>query len=327
MKGLTPLRGIAALAVLLVHAGVPFHGYLGVDLFFILSGFVLMHAYGEIEPRRGYWSFLKARLARIYPVHLVVLALLLPAFGRSGFGLHGLLASLFLMQSPWYHRCWNFVSWSISAEWHAYLVFPFIAVLLRPRSKAALIALLCACGVGIVVFQYAAPKANVTDTPWILWRLLPEFVAGMVLYRIRAARLIGSDGMVVTGAVAIIALQIFGVGDAATILVMPLLLLGAANDETRFARILDWRPLRYLGEISYSVYMIQMWVQIVTLTLLQELFPALPNWIANAAFVPLTILLAIPLSRFVEYPARDWIKRLAWPRAASRPAPTTDAVA
>lgn len=326
MKGLTPLRGIAALAVLLVHAGVPFHGYLGVDLFFILSGFVLMHAHGAIEPRRGYWSFLQARLARIYPVHLVVLALLLPAFGRSGFGLHGLLASLFLMQSPWYHRCWNFVSWSISAEWHAYLVFPFIALLLRNRSKEVLIALLCACCVAIVMFQYAAPKANITDTPWILWRVLPEFLAGMLLYRIRAARPIGSDGMVVTGAVAIIALQIFGVDDAATILVMPLLLLGAANDETRFARALDWRPLRYLGEISYSVYMIQMWVQIATLTLLHELFPALPNWIASAAFVPLTILIAAPLSRFIEYPARDWLRHLAAPRISAPIARKTEAV-
>src|SRR5271165_7035382 len=118
MKALTPLRGLAALAVLSWHAELPPRGYLGVDLFFLLSGFVMMHAYGQMQAGMGaYLQFLKARLARIYPVHLLVLVLLLPQLQSSpAFSLGGLLSSLLLLQSPWHSMCWNFCSWSISAE-------------------------------------------------------------------------------------------------------------------------------------------------------------------------------------------------------------------
>src|ERR1700751_3357252 len=96
LASLTPLRGIAALWVVLFHfcwrfpsihpdryTGAVYKGYLAVDLFFVLSGFVITHVYKEGFARglsaRRYQNFLKARVARLYPLHLAVLLLFLAA--------------------------------------------------------------------------------------------------------------------------------------------------------------------------------------------------------------------------------------------------------
>src|SRR5260370_2301706 len=92
LASLTPLRGIAALWVVIFHfcwyfpavhperyTGAVYKGYLAVDIFFVLSGFVITHVYKEGFARRvtgrRYRDFLKARVARIYPLHITGLLL------------------------------------------------------------------------------------------------------------------------------------------------------------------------------------------------------------------------------------------------------------
>src|ERR1700739_3484083 len=92
LASLTPLRGIAAVWVVIFHfcwyfpavhperyTGAVYKGYLAVDMFFVLSGFVITHVYKEGFARRvtgrRYREFLKARVARIYPLHITVLLL------------------------------------------------------------------------------------------------------------------------------------------------------------------------------------------------------------------------------------------------------------
>jgi peptidoglycan/LPS O-acetylase OafA/YrhL len=92
LASLTPLRGTAALWVVIFHfcwyfpavhperyTGAVYKGYLAVDMFFVLSGFVITHVYKEGFARRvtgrRYRAFLKARVARIYPLHITVLLL------------------------------------------------------------------------------------------------------------------------------------------------------------------------------------------------------------------------------------------------------------
>jgi peptidoglycan/LPS O-acetylase OafA/YrhL len=81
IPALTGLRGVAAAWVALFHltVGVPIlrHGDLGVDVFFILSGYVLTYVYaGKLANSAAYFGFIRARLARIYPLHLVTLCVL-----------------------------------------------------------------------------------------------------------------------------------------------------------------------------------------------------------------------------------------------------------
>jgi peptidoglycan/LPS O-acetylase OafA/YrhL len=143
IRGLTGLRGIGALWVVLFHLtfgrGIPVIdlGFLGVDLFFILSGFVLSYvSITNIDTVPRYLEFLRQRLTRIYPLHLFTLCILamivlfVPGFSERynvpRFEPDAFVASLLLIQNwfYWLPGCWNAPSWSLSAEWFAYLTFP-----------------------------------------------------------------------------------------------------------------------------------------------------------------------------------------------------------
>lgn len=146
LKALTPLRGLAAVGVIVHHypaqvapfakSGWVTQGYLAVDFFFVLSGFILTHVYGE-KFRQGISTgavgdYLRARVARIYPVHLLGIALL--AFSNFLFpsvrvnfpgDFKDLIQSVFLVQATGvgnHLNMWNFPAWSLSAEWWTYLL-------------------------------------------------------------------------------------------------------------------------------------------------------------------------------------------------------------
>lgn len=164
LKALTGLRFIAALAVVLYHyrfliAYPSFlrplieEGKAGVGLFFVLSGFILVYTYldwFQADCAR-FWAFIRARFARVYPMHLVMLLVVTPvvlvgltrlphfAPDRPGVVAGTWLANLLLLQAylpiPAFHL-WNGPSWSISDEAFFYALFPFFVrfVLARCRS-------------------------------------------------------------------------------------------------------------------------------------------------------------------------------------------------
>src|SRR5690242_13824862 len=158
IHALTAVRGLAAWWVVLFHFdsyllpylpswGFDFisRGYLAVDLFFCLSGFVIYFNYGNlaVTNMRDMSVFYLKRLAKIYPLHIFTIglyALLLGALLLSHHGIpdqrfsgQSLLANLFLVQDWGFATdfTWNVPSWSISAELAAYLLFPVIVVLVR----------------------------------------------------------------------------------------------------------------------------------------------------------------------------------------------------
>jgi peptidoglycan/LPS O-acetylase OafA/YrhL len=321
IQSLTALRGIGALLVLCHHvfvAGPLTRGYLGVDLFFMLSGFVLLYCYesqfrGQVR-WSNYKSFLVARLSRIYPLHLLTIVLLLPFFGAGPqFSAAALVQNLFLTQGPWYGPCvsWNFAAWSLSVEWHAYLIFPFAAMLMLRRNDRTLRLIAIACLSIIEGLQFYLGTIGIVASPLVLVRGLPEFALGMVIYlfyrddNIRA-RFAGDlpcigilVGFVVAGA--------FSENDSPFLLLIPGLLMTCAANRGRIAAILASHPLRYLGQISFSLYMIQLVIR----TYLYAYGPFPPgSWEQRATLFVLSIALAIPMSRFFEYPSRDWLRAL-----------------
>ena len=146
---LTSFRGVAAIFVALYHCQIMVpgfdirgatnlftKGYLGVDFFFILSGFTLGYVYNKtFLTQISYKKFILYRFARIWPVHFftLILALILiissQRWGESAQPLHNFKSFLAhtLMVHSWVlfdPASFNFASWSVSSEWFAYILFP-----------------------------------------------------------------------------------------------------------------------------------------------------------------------------------------------------------
>ena len=285
LRALTTLRFFAALWVVLYtawpHLDVAFvpvavtKGYLGVETFFVLSGFILSHVYLEAagEKRFSYGGFLWARLARVYPLHLVTL------FGMIGLGVVATVAGLSIDGSLTNWRdlpahltlthawglatssAFNHPSWSISAEWAAYLSFPafaFVAWRLRNRPVLAT-ALAAAFALGLYAAFEPLAGYSLTEATfrWGALRIVPCFALGCALYLVHRRGGVPFAGPVaLVSGVAVLASGSLGLWDAVTVLAAGGLILGLGSLDNARAGVLGSKLGVYLGEISYSIYMV-----------------------------------------------------------------------
>jgi peptidoglycan/LPS O-acetylase OafA/YrhL len=192
---------------------VLYHGYCSTGLFFLLSGFVLAYLYldarGRMTTNRATFWF--ARLARIYPLHLVVLVLIAPAMLDAPAGLRepaflgvpvsqaaytaiGGVLSVTLLQAwfPEYALSWNFPTWALSTVVFFYLMFPWLAARFAGLSPRALWRLLGLLPILSLMPSAAYLAAGGDEAPMSFWnefvlRLplfwLPNFAMGMLLSR------------------------------------------------------------------------------------------------------------------------------------------------
>ncbi len=344
IRELTSVRFFAAIWVVILHFGfelpVPLaevspvfeRGDLGVDLFFILSGFILTHVYldGFADGRFSYPRYILYRLGRVYPLHLVTLAaaiaviVLAQAMGVAAEGPvpWGDLPAHLLMIHAWGttgQTAFNDPSWSISAEWFAYLatpVFFFIAVRLG-RWPIAFVA----AGVALVLAadQFARYVIGRPLTLLILdyavLRIAVEFLLGCALYKLSAAvtctRWVAT-AMAVACAVAALALLHFGV-DAIVVVLLHGGLVFALSQMSKHSagNPMRWNALVYLGEISYAIYMCHALVDRVYFFEAKNLlgYPSglpLPYWLP--AFIVLFAAAAIA-HHWIELPGRVLVRR------------------
>jgi peptidoglycan/LPS O-acetylase OafA/YrhL len=309
LPSLTALRGVAAFWVVLYHYSVQclpnldvvphtyliHKGYLAVDMFFMLSGFVMTHVYHRAfseSVRRHYRSFLFARIARIYPLHLLILVLFvataLASRLTSGATLGSLrnvplqgsesvsafVANVFMVQGLDASKLsWNYPSWSISVEFMAYLLFPLaLPAIWRASDKAKIaIALFLVALLALLAFL---TKGNFDqwDGPITLLRCLPEFILGTLLYcAFRAApqgSFLGRDAMVFGVLLFIVFCLHFGAPDLLITCLFAVLVLTAVLNTGSFAALANLSPLIWLGDISYSLYLVHGFVQFLTTKLL-----------------------------------------------------------
>ncbi len=352
LDALTGIRGIAAWAVVFYHIRLSLagllpapvidwlaKGYLAVDLFFILSGFVIWYNYaprirqgGSAETRLFLWR----RFARVWPLHAFILAgfigfaALLLVTGRdlAGYPLAELPLHILLVQN-WgltSELTWNHPAWSISTELAAYLLFPAVVALARWEDWPDWALLMLATALALcvhLIFTANGHTALGEDIAGLgLWRCLPEFGMGMILCILwqrwqsapRAAPL------------ALLAGLVWGAGGTMlglpeTALVPPVffaLLLALALDRSAVSRLLGGRALTYLGEISYSTYLAHFFLFI--LFKLAFVDDSLQLDAAQlAGFIALVAGASVALYHGVEKPAQRWLNRRP-PRWASRPA-------
>jgi peptidoglycan/LPS O-acetylase OafA/YrhL len=339
---LDSLRGIAALAIVFLHfstnlfpaignflSNVNTHQrlYLFVDLFFVLSGYVLTHNYQQRiikDLRHHYFPFMIKRFFRIYPLHLFTLAYLVilhwaikPSFShitpdpfeilRNKFTL---LTNVFLIHSSGLgdggcYNCtsWNYPSWSISVEFLSYFLLPFMIILVQ-RYPKILMSLLMLMLFGL--FQLELHIGHLDVASWQGWyRCLTMMLFGVILYRFHGKREFNKR----TLSIAMIFLPVFLQWinlDWIVAIYMGVLVWVSAN--IKQSMFLQQRYLVGLGKISFSVYLLHVPVQ-DTMSFLYRVFSDRPiqdlgtHWqILGFSLAMLGVLILGQLSyKLIEY--------------------------
>lgn len=352
LDALTGIRGIAAWGVVLYHVRLSLtallpapviavfaKGYLAVDLFFILSGFVIWYNYAGRITEGGAGAvrlFLWRRFARVWPLHgamlagFLALAAAMMATGRdtSGYLLAELPLHLLLIQNWGLTDAlsWNHPAWSISTEFAAYLVFPALVLLARwdrvPSAALLAIAALLAGGI-FLLFSLSGHADLGADIPGLgLWRCLASFAMGCLMCQLwqrwngtaRGGLLAG------LGCGAIIAAA-FGFGLPETAWVPAAFfagLLALALGRGAVVRLLGSKTLTYLGEISYSTYLGHYGLFILFKLAFVDASLQL-GWGGLVGYLALVMAASVGLYHGLEKPAQRWLNARP-PRWATRAA-------
>lgn len=359
LDALTGIRAVAALWVVLYHfqdkliilipalrgaSPLLSGGFLGVDMFFTLSGFILAYNYLDRLGRRpslaAYGRFLWLRLARIWPVHLftlnVMLALVVGAHlaGTSlnsaesiRYDTSSYLENVTLTQVWWRPGLsFNGPAWSVSAEWFAYLLFPIVALaLVRYRSRWLSWAGLVSCYAVLELRFAILLRGDVGATSGALSRIGFEFLAGCFLYRIWNVRREWRSGPLVAFVSVVglvVGLPVVGGPGYGCLLLAPLfgvMILGIATGiHTPVIGVLARPRVVFWGEASYSLYMTHEIVNMVV----SKALPAARFGAAGiairglvvVAYATLVAVVAVGTYLLIERTARERMRTVSLPR-------------
>ncbi len=335
------LRGIAAIAVVIFHfmeiaitdysQNFIGHGYLAVDFFFCLSGFVIAYAYDNRVERLGFRQFFKLRLIRLHPLVVIgsILGLLTFLFDPFSnlFGVYGLgktillfLASAFLIPYPIvkerYFNLFNLnaPAWSLFWEYIANILYVF--VLHRLKNKMLMVLTVLAA---IVICYVASKSGNVAGG----WggpnfadggaRVFFSFLMGMLIYRCNW--IIKNKLSFVSIGLMLVFSFLFPYSDrynwvvepVIVLLYFPLLVsLGAgATLADRFKKV-----CKFSGDISYPLYMTHYPFVWVFLTYVAEVKPSMSLLsVVIPVSVVLLIVVAYLIMVYIDEPLRNYFKK------------------
>ncbi len=376
LSNLTPLRGIAAILTVIFHVDLFLGGalvplqyslglsrmYLMVDFFFILSGFILCYVYGryftESVSAKEFRKFSIARFARVYPLHLATLIYIFLLFFVSAKlkiepnqimqienNGYSFLTNILLLHSMNLHQwfSWVHASWSISTEWWAYMLFPF---LVKPFSRLGstgrgLVALLCFFGYFAIAY-YITPSVQFpkafgwpTDGPIVrtsinvayqfgYLRCLCGFILGMMLYygylENWGRKFLANGYVMLMLAAGVFLTMHFFVSDLLIVAFFPFILLSGAYGSKSIDRFFGIMPLQKLGDWSFSIYLVHQPLILTVLNIDLFIHPTDPKnpaanqpvptptaWLICLAFITVMLFVSYLSYRFLEVPARKWI--------------------
>jgi peptidoglycan/LPS O-acetylase OafA/YrhL len=335
------------------------NSYLFVDFFFVLSGFVISASY-EKRFLHGFsvGQFMLWRLGRVYPLHLFMLACFvclevlrsavtssgpiteIPIFTSNEQSLGAVAANVVLVHGLDVFDCltWNRPSWSISTEFFTYLIFAWTLVWLRKR---VYLAIGTAMIVSPIVLACVSDHNMNTTFDYGLIRCVYGFAAGIAAFRIyalfvRKARA-PINRVVATLAegtsLAMVLLFVLVAGERTISVLAPYVFLITivvfSVERGYFSKLMMYRPLAMLGTLSYSIYMVHLFVQ-ARLFDIGQLLEAISDvdvltyvdaehkqllgthlWygdLLHLAMLPVVIAVSHLTYRFIEEPSRAWFR-------------------
>jgi peptidoglycan/LPS O-acetylase OafA/YrhL len=360
IRALTGLRGVAAMLVVAYHlcpstsASIVLYkdtigrGYLWVDLFFILSGYVMALNYGKLFVERFssavFADFLLRRIARIYPLYIVMLCIQI-AYTIAVYGnfresnvwaavtvahpIRDIPANVFLAQSLGVSPSIIGQAWSISTEFAAYFSFPALVAWVlsggrRGVAVAGLLAITLLVSVAAIDMHDGAYHSGPLDaydgthvTP--LLRCLGGFILGMVTFRMSTfgilTTVVSRDRVGLSILLLLVVMLAAGVPDLAIVSLFPAVVL-CVSKNCGIAESIFSNPIMYgAGVLSYSVYLLHPLLQKPLVMTNQILENYLPHVWATALslFVAIAVLLILSGAayNFIEKPGRRVIQHVA----------------
>ena len=341
-RPLTGIRGVAALWVVACHwsgeeltgvaRDVALHGYAAVDLFMILSGFVLAMTY--VPRQRTPWRyFVWQRLCRLYPLYaLTTLVCLAEArvtatglFAPGGEPILPAVISNLLMTTThlWEVDAIDGPSWSVSVEFTVNLFFPLFVLLCIRSPRRGGIALTALCAAALVLVSVlnhrldggVAGELGTLDTRLMYLRCGPEFALGMLCWRLWRqaawAAMLGRTAWLAAILTAMLAMAPFKAMDLPFAAACCLLVIGLAQGRSCIASAFGSPILHWLGTISFSLYL---WhaaflpLRPVLLRILPLSSPAPALMAANTINLALVLTLSTLSYHRFEVPVRRWLR-------------------
>ncbi len=337
MKYTPALDGIRAFAVLLVllfHAGVPFmgSGYLGVDVFFVLSGFIITTLLMKEHDETGHINlpfFYLRRIFRLYPALLLLLLLVLigfwallgiPPTGLQNYPRHAGIAALYLtdvaMLLDWMPKTSIIMhTWSIAIEEHYYIIWPFVLLALCRSAKKKHLAKIMG---GMFLLSLVWKAIGCVYFKDLLYLRFDYRISGLILggfvaafmqgggklpdYKILLGVFFGLFLMCLWTAVPRISWS-FALGVTVTEIFTALLIYAVMSDHANVVvKFLGSAVPAYLGRISYGIYLYH--YPIAAYTTVGR------DWTVT---LPVTIVLTLAIASLsyflLERPALEFAKR------------------
>ena len=328
------LRGVLALAVVAGHfnaiswlkpVGLKFNFHLAVDIFFILSGFVLMHSNYAVTPAVKTWPFIVKRFARLYPLHFVTFAAmaLLLVLQNQAISPWSVVRQIFLLHGDNYGAPnFNAPSWSIAIEFWCSLLFLFASRWFASASNAARRLGLVFAGV-FVAWTAAGLHSTIFDDPTQSWfpgggnyaRGVAGFTLGLIGYSVAerfAAVPMHVRHWLGWASSAIVAGFFFLDWHPAAAIAFygaSLVLVTTLAVTPTFLPMLSSRVCVWLGAISYAVYLLHVVIDALLVHYFAELFAN--NVPAKLLRFPLVLAIATITYTWFERPVQTAIRNAA----------------
>lgn len=376
LSNLTPLRGIAALLTVIYHVDLMIGGgggmllkfkdsllltrmYLMVDFFFILSGFIMCHVYGELFTNSikgsDFKKFTIARFARVYPLHFVTLTYTIVLFfvsAKVGIPKNLILevennnvsifTNIFLIHSMNLHNwfSWVHASWSISVEWWAYMLFPFLVAPFSRLNTVGKITVTALCIAGyLAIMFYLIPLVTISPALTAIFgsegvpkagdslnvsfqfgyvRCLCGFILGMMMYQGYKTewgkRLLGNGYTLIVLAIGSFVCMHFALPDLFAVAFFPFILLSGAYGSAGINKFFGTAALQRLGDWSFSLYLVHQPLLYTIDKVMAYRYPVSPptphmllGWIICLGIISLALFISYLTFIFIERPARELI--------------------